>query len=298
MWLKIHEVSNLKCKYHLPPGPITWTSWTEGVGEGDHLVRRGGWTSDRIFRRNNLLRITTNIKRINKTGASPDTNVTKKAGPSSVTETWNEAWVLNLVFSLGKTSGPGSAVGIATGYGLGGPGIESRWGARFSAPVQTGPGAHPASCTMGTVSFPGVKSGRGVTLTPHPLLLPWSWKSRAIPPLPLRAVRPVQSLSACTRVHFTLLYLGQTKDLSTGCSFREVSILVEVTSADKRKTKKRALVLIRFAIICNKDVLTPINDVSFSLRAFSLQFWLGDKGPVFFTLCGVASHLHAFLPCN
>ena len=54
--------------------------------------------------------------------------------------------------------GPGSSVGIATGYGLDGPGIETRWGARFSAPVQTGPGAHPASCTMGTGSFPGVKT--------------------------------------------------------------------------------------------------------------------------------------------
>jgi len=47
-------------------------------------------------------------------------------------------------------------------------------GARFSAPVQTGPGAHPASCTIGTGSFPGIKSGRGVTLTPHTLLVPWS----------------------------------------------------------------------------------------------------------------------------
>ena len=47
-------------------------------------------------------------------------------------------------------------------------------GARFSAPVQTGPVAHPASCTMCTGSFPGVKSGRGVTLTPHPLLVLWS----------------------------------------------------------------------------------------------------------------------------
>jgi hypothetical protein len=65
-----------------------------------------------------------------------------------------------------------SSVGIATGYGLEVPGIESRWG--FSAPVQTGPGAHPASCTMGTVSFPWVKSGRDVTLTPRPLLVPWS----------------------------------------------------------------------------------------------------------------------------
>ena len=70
--------------------------------------------------------------------------------------------------------GPESSVGIAAGYGLNGPGIESRWGARFSAPVQTGPGAHPAFCTMGTGAFPGVKSGWGVTLTPHPLQVPWS----------------------------------------------------------------------------------------------------------------------------
>jgi len=60
---------------------------------------------------------------------------------------------------------------------------------------------------MGTGSFPGVKSGRGVTLTPHPLLVPWSRKGKATPLLPLWAVRPVQSLSACTRVHFTLQYL-------------------------------------------------------------------------------------------
>ena len=58
---------------------------------------------------------------------------------------------------------------------------------------------------MGTGSFPGVKSGRGVTLTPHPLLVPWSRKSRGIFLLPLWAVRPVQSLSACTRMHFTFL---------------------------------------------------------------------------------------------
>jgi hypothetical protein len=34
-----------------------------------------------------------------------------------------------------------------------GPGIESRWEARFSAAVQTGPGAHAASYTMGTGSL-------------------------------------------------------------------------------------------------------------------------------------------------
>ena len=68
--------------------------------------------------------------------------------------------------------GPGSVVGIATGYELDGLGIVYRWGARFSAPVQTGPGDHPTSCTMATGSFPVVKSGRGVTLNPHPLLVP------------------------------------------------------------------------------------------------------------------------------
>jgi hypothetical protein len=100
--------------------------------------------------------------------------------------------------------GPGRVVGMATGYGLDGPRIHSRWGGGwFSAPVQTGSGAHPNSC-MGTASFPGVKSGRGVSLTPHPLLVPWSWKIIAIPLFPLWAVRPVQSLSACRRVHFTL----------------------------------------------------------------------------------------------
>jgi hypothetical protein len=54
------------------------------------------------------------------------------------------------------------------------------------------------TCTMSTGSFPGVKSGGGVTMIPHPLLVPRSWKSRAIPLHPLWAVLPVQSLSACT----------------------------------------------------------------------------------------------------
>jgi len=79
-------------------------------------------------------------------------------------------------------------------------------GARFSASVQTGPGADPVSCTMGTGSFPRVKSGRGVTLTPHPLLVPWSRKSGAIPLLHLWVVLPVQRLSACTRVNFTFAF--------------------------------------------------------------------------------------------
>ena len=71
-------------------------------------------------------------------------------------------------------------------------------GARFYAHVLTGPGAHTASCTMGTGSFPWGKERSGRDADPSPLLTPWSRKSRAIPLLPLWTVRPLQSLSACT----------------------------------------------------------------------------------------------------
>ena len=76
--------------------------------------------------------------------------------------------------------GPGSSVGIATELRAGQSGVESRWGRDFP-PVQTGPGAHPPSFKMGTGTFPGVKCGQGVLLTTHPLLVPRSWKSTAIP---------------------------------------------------------------------------------------------------------------------
>jgi len=46
--------------------------------------------------------------------------------------------------------------GIATRYGLDGPGIDSG-GAIFSAPIQTGPWAHPVAFSMGTGPFPWVK---------------------------------------------------------------------------------------------------------------------------------------------
>jgi len=54
-----------------------------------------------------------------------------------------------------------SLIGIATCYGL--DRIESQWGARFFTPIQNDPDAHPASYTMGTGSFLGVKlPGRGL----------------------------------------------------------------------------------------------------------------------------------------
>jgi len=62
-----------------------------------------------------------------------------------------------LCYTLGQLLlSPGSSVSIATHYRLDGLGMESQW-ERFSAPVQTGPGVHPASCTIGTRSFLVVK---------------------------------------------------------------------------------------------------------------------------------------------
>jgi hypothetical protein len=65
--------------------------------------------------------------------------------------------MIKLLHSLGSYVGRLGVVCIGTRYELEGPGLEFGWGARFSAPVQTGPGAQPASYTMVTGSFAGVK---------------------------------------------------------------------------------------------------------------------------------------------
>jgi hypothetical protein len=75
---------------------------------------------------------------------------------------------------------PWSSGGIVSDYGLDNRAIGVRYpaGAKdFSSIlcVQTGSGADPASCTMGTGGpFLGAKRGRGVTLTTHPHPVPRS----------------------------------------------------------------------------------------------------------------------------
>jgi hypothetical protein len=53
--------------------------------------------------------------------------------------------------------GRNRAVGVATRYGRMVRG-SNPVGARFSAPIQTGPGEQPASCTLGTGSLSRVKA--------------------------------------------------------------------------------------------------------------------------------------------
>jgi hypothetical protein len=50
------------------------------------------------------------------------------------------------------TCGPGSSVGIATDYGLDGPGIESRWGRDFS---------HTSRPALGPTQSPVLGLSRG-----------------------------------------------------------------------------------------------------------------------------------------
>jgi len=90
-----------------------------------------------------------------------------------------------------------SLVSIVTCYGLEGAGIESQWG-RYFPPTQTSPGAHPASYTMGTGYFPGVKRpGCGVDHPP-----PSSSEVKERVELYLYS----HSGTSYSRVNFTLLY--------------------------------------------------------------------------------------------
>ena len=55
--------------------------------------------------------------------------------------------------------GPGSSFGIATGYGLDGPGIETRWGEIFRGPDR--PWGPPSLLYNGYRVFPGGRKRPG-----------------------------------------------------------------------------------------------------------------------------------------
>ena len=103
---------------------------------------------------------------------------------------------MNLIRKGYLVCGPGSSVGTATVYGLDGLGIEfeSRWERDFPHLSRPALGPIQPPVQLGTGPFPGVKSGRGVTLTPHSLLVPWSRKGRATLPMGRTACTEPQCL--------------------------------------------------------------------------------------------------------
>jgi len=64
--------------------------------------------------------------------------------------------------------GPGSVVGIATGYRLGGPGIESRWGGEIFRTCPARPWGPPSLLYNGYQVFPGGKERPGRDADPSP----------------------------------------------------------------------------------------------------------------------------------
>jgi hypothetical protein len=72
-------------------------------------------------------------------------------------ESTTTAYTLRHIYKMnGKIlGGHNSVVGIATRYGVDGPGIESPDGSEASRAAHTGADAHPTFRTMVTVSFPG-----------------------------------------------------------------------------------------------------------------------------------------------
>jgi hypothetical protein len=118
--------------------------------------------------------------------------------------------------AIGRINEPGSSVSVVSGYGLEDRAIEVRSpaGAKdFSCTlcVQTGSGANPASCTMSTVGpSPGVKSGRGVTLTTHPYLVPRLRMSRSYTSSPPSAFMACgRTLAFSNRKNFWTLFIVQ-----------------------------------------------------------------------------------------
>ena len=127
----------------------------------------------------------------------------------------------------------------------------------------TGPEAYPASCKMGTGSFLEVKCGRDVLLTTHPLLVPRSWKSRAIP-LPT-----LWATSGLYRDHFfiftsfviTIYFLNGLPCTKNACFF-VVNKLKLLAILQRKAAKKRDYLLCHVSLsVCPSTrtyyLLTP-----------------------------------------
>jgi hypothetical protein len=106
---------------------------------------------------------------------------------------------LFVIRTINKLVGRDGSVGITTGYGLDGPGIESRWGANRTRPDR--PWGPPSHLYNGyRVSFPGVKRPeRGVDNPPSSCA---EVKER----VELYLYSSTWAFVACSRVNFTFTF--------------------------------------------------------------------------------------------
>jgi hypothetical protein len=132
-------------------------------------------------------------------------------------------------------------------------------GARVSAPVQTGPRAHPASYTMGTESFPGGKAAGA-----------WRW-----PPIPssgkvkeavqLYLYSPLWAFVACYRVNCTFITLTFTLEFYiAGCTTTYIRGLDNFSLTHYFFTHwGRVTQICAFTHINNLNTLSPMCSVLF-----------------------------------
>ena len=124
---------------------------------------------------------------------------------------------------------------------------------------------------MGTGSFPGVKCGRGVLLTTHPLLVLRSWKSTAIPLPTLWATPGLQ------RDHFTFFTLflfisSNQKFKALSIFIKNLSRTIKVTFAVCGAEEKLARIFYLFFITSRmEDSFLPYN-LAISACDFFLNF--------------------------
>jgi hypothetical protein len=91
----------------------------------------------------------------------------RRMKPDNHVNTLTPELEIKILVHLLCKSGPVSSVSIVW-LRAGRSGDRIPVGTRFFAHVRTGPGAHPASCTMGTGSFPGVKAAGAWCWPPTP----------------------------------------------------------------------------------------------------------------------------------
>ena len=114
--------------------------------------------------------------------------------------------------------GPGSSVGIATGYGLNGPGIESRWGGEIFRTCPDRPWGPPSLLYNGYRVFPGGKELPGRDADPSPpssAVVKKEYSYTSTPPMGRTACTEPQCLYKSTLYLYLLPYPegGPTKSL-------------------------------------------------------------------------------------
>ena len=193
---------------------------------------------------------------------------------------------LSKIFIFSLCCGPSGSVGIATGYGQNGPGIEFRCGSEIFRTYPGRPWGPPSLLYNGYRLLPGrkerpgraadhsppssavVKKEQSYTSTPPmgctACTEPQCLYSRAIPLLPLWAVRPVQSLSACTVELYLYSYVLYRASVPVQYSYTPTPSMGRTACIEPQCLYSRAIPLLPLCIIRPVQSLSACTRVHFT----------------------------------